>query len=403
MALFKALIHRPFALLWSGQTVSRLGDSIFYIALAWLVVEKTGSATVMGTVLIFAFIPMLLFVLIGGVAVDRFSPMKVMFASDLLSGAVIGLVALLAYSNRLELWHIFLAALVFGFVAAFFQPAYTAIVPEITPPEALPSANSLTSLSGQLTGVIGPALGATIVALGGYPAAFALDGLSFFISAACLLPLIPLATKRAVNPQGASALRDLREGIRTVFASPWLWMTITLFALTNVTASAPWNVALPLLVQRNLHADVDTLGILYSVSSLGMIMGAVWIGRLAVIRRRGLILYGSAIIWGLGTLAFGLPIPIMAIGLAALIRGLVLSASNLVWTNMLQELVPRQVLGRVSSIDYLGSFVFLPLGYAIMGYATDQIGAPLVFVIGGALTAVPSLAGLLHPAIRNLD
>lgn len=132
-------------------------------------------------------------------------------------------------------------------------------------------------------------------------------------------------------------------------------------------------------------------------------MGAVWIGRLAVIRRRGLILYGSAIIWGLGTLAFGLPIPIMAIGLAALIRGLVLSASNLVWTNMLQELVPRQVLGRVSSIDYLGSFVFLPLGYAIMGYATDQIGAPLVFVIGGALTAVPSLAGLLHPAIRNLD
>lgn len=403
MTMLKSLTHRPFALLWSGQTVSRLGDSIFYIALAWLVVEKTGSATVMGTVLIFAFIPMVLFALIGGVAVDRFSPMKVMFASDLLSGAVISLVALLAYANRLELWHIFLAALVFGFVAAFFQPAYTAIVPEITPPEALPSANSLTSLSGQLTGVIGPALGASIVALGGYPAAFALDGLSFFISAACLLPLIPLATQRVVSSQRPSALGDLREGIGTVIASPWLWMSITLFALTNVTASAPWNVALPLLVKGNLHADVGLLGVLNSTASLGMAIGAVWLGRLQSIRRRGVILYGGSIIWGLTTLAFGLPIPILVLGLAALIRGLVLSTSNLVWTNMLQELVPRHVLGRVSSIDYMGSFVFLPLGYAIMGYATDQIGAPLVFVIGGALTAVPSLVGLLHPAIRNLD
>lgn len=403
MTLLKSLTHRPFALLWSGQTVSRLGDSIFYIALAWLVVEKTGSATVMGTVLIFAFIPMVLFALIGGVAVDRFSPMKVMFASDLLSGAVISLVALLAYANRLELWHIFLAALVFGFVAAFFQPAYTAIVPKITPPEALPSANSLTSLSGQLTGVIGPALGASIVALGGYPAAFALDGLSFFISAACLLPLIPLATQRVVSSQRPSALGDLREGIGTVIASPWLWMSITLFALTNVTASAPWNVALPLLVKGNLHADVGLLGVLNSTASLGMAIGAVWLGRLQSIRRRGVILYGGSIIWGLTTLAFGLPIPILVLGLAALIRGLVLSTSNLVWTNMLQELVPRHVLGRVSSIDYMGSFVFLPLGYGIMGYATDQVGAPLVFVIGGALTAVPSLVGLLHPAIRNLD
>src|SRR5438552_8882265 len=181
-ALFKSLAHRSFALLWSGQTISRLGDSLYRVALAWWVLEQTGSATAMGTVLIFSFAPMLLFLLIGGVAVDRFPRVRVMLASDILRGAVVGLVALLALGGNLAIWHVYLASIVFGFVDAFFQPAYTAAVPEITPSEVLPSANSLTSLSGQLAGIAGPALGAAIVAMGGTPAAFALDALSFFIS-----------------------------------------------------------------------------------------------------------------------------------------------------------------------------------------------------------------------------
>lgn len=111
--------------------------------------EKTGSAVAMGAVLIFALSPMLLFLLLGGVAVDRFPRIRLMLASDLLRGGVVALVAALAFSDRLALWHIYLASLIFGFVDAFFQPAYVATVPDLTPEAAWPSANSLTSSAGR--------------------------------------------------------------------------------------------------------------------------------------------------------------------------------------------------------------------------------------------------------------
>ncbi len=232
MKLFSSLRHRSFALLWSGQTISSLGDSLYRVALAWWVLEKTGSATAMGTVLIFSMTPMLIFLLLGGVAVDRLPRILLMLGSDALRGIVSGVVAAMAFANVLEVWHIYIASIVFGFVDAFFQPAYVATVPEITPRESLNSANALTSLSRQLTGTVGPAIGATIVALGGTPLAFALDSASFFLSALCLLPIPPLAPPRADVPasERRSIVRDLREGLQAVLANPWLWVTITLAA-----------------------------------------------------------------------------------------------------------------------------------------------------------------------------
>src|SRR5919201_1459275 len=142
MNLFRSLRHRPFALLWSGQVISRVGDYLYQIALAWWVLEKTGSAAAMSAVFIFAFAPMLLFLLIGGVTVDRFPRVQVMYLSDLARGFIVCLVALLAWTQQLEIGHVYHASLVLGFVDAFFQPAYTAAVPELIPEADLPSANS---------------------------------------------------------------------------------------------------------------------------------------------------------------------------------------------------------------------------------------------------------------------
>jgi len=142
MNVLRSLKHRPFALLWTGQTTSRLGDSLYRIALAWWVLEKTGSAVAMGTVLIFSQIPLLLFLLIGGVVVDRLPRIRIMFVSDVLSGLVIAFVAVFAWFDLLQIWHIYIASMIFGFVEAFFFPAYQAVIPQITPPELLISANS---------------------------------------------------------------------------------------------------------------------------------------------------------------------------------------------------------------------------------------------------------------------
>lgn len=278
MSLFRSLRHRPFACLWGGQTVSRVGDYLYQVALAWWVLEKTQSAEAMSAVLIFAFAPMLLFLLVGGVAVDRFSRVKIMLASDLARGLIVGLVAALAFFDRLEVWHVYLASLIFGFVDAFFQPAFTALVPALTPPDDRHSANSLSSLSVQLGRIVGPALGAAGLSFFGAAGAFALNAASFFVSGALLLPLLAVYDRAASAPKPqasgearkASLFREAREGLDIILASPVLWASIITFALTNVTLAGPFSVALPFLVKEHLKADANTLGLLYAVSPSAM-------------------------------------------------------------------------------------------------------------------------------------
>jgi MFS family permease len=404
MALLQSLRHRSFAWLWGGQTISVLGDHLYQVALAWWVLEKTGSATAMGTVLIFSFAPMLLFLLIGGVAVDRFSRARLMIFSDLVRGVLVGLVALLAYNQQLELWHAYVASISFGLVDAFFQPAYTALVPEVAPREVLPSANSLSSMSRKLMGILGPALGAYLIRMGGTPLAFALDSASFFVSAMFLLPLLRFgAPSQSEARPKQGVLHEVREGIRTVFASPWLWITIVVAALANITQGGPFSVALPLLVKERLQDDVGALGLILSFFSLGSFTGALWMGRLSRIRHRGLLAYGAWAVGGLATLAMGLPLGLLGVALSALVVGVTLSIFGLVWTNTIQELVPRELLGRVSSVDYLGSYALLPIGYGLAGIGADHLGASTIFLLGGALTTALILLGLAHPAVRALD
>lgn len=224
------------------------------------------------------------------------------------------------------------------------------------------------------------------------------------ISAACLLPLLSGASspRDAAGP-ATSLLRDVREGIETVLQSPVLWITIAVSALTNITLAGPYSVAMPLLVKNHLAGDVGTLGILYAVFPVGYILGGVWIGRLSTIRHRGRIAYVGLMLAGLMLALFGLPVPVPALIVAALVNGAALETHSQVWTNILQDVVPSERLGRVASIDSLGSFALLPLGFAIAGWATDQLGPAAIFTIGGGMTALIALVALTHPAIRAFD
>ncbi|HVM73070.1 MAG TPA: MFS transporter [Anaerolineales bacterium] len=400
---FRALRLRPFALLWSGQTISRLGDRFYQVALVWWVLEKTGSAVVMGTVLIFFEVPMLIFALLGGALVDRWPRLPVMMLSDLLRGLTVGIMAALAYANLLQVWHIYVISLIFGMVDAFFQPAYRASVPEIVPVEHLPSANSLTSLSGEVCGIIGPALGAGMVALGGTSSAFALDALSFIISAVCLLPILRLSGSPRREERAGSILRDVRAGLGTVFASPWLWITIGVAGISNITYVGPMDVALPFLIKDHLHGQVGVLGLFYTCMSVGALLAAFWLGRTTRIRKRGLKMYGVWMLIGVMVVLIGLPISIPGVLAAAFVIGGANTALSLIWVNTLQEQVPRELQGRVSSVDFLGSSLLAPVGYAIGGWATAILGPVLIFIVGGILQTGLIGLGLLHPKIRALD
>jgi len=403
MKIFRAFSHRSFALLWSGQTISRLGDSLYTMALAWWVLQKTGSAAAMGGVLICATLPMILCLLFGGVAVDRFPRIRLMLSSDLLRGGVVIVIAFLAFQQWLELWHIFALSALFGIVDAFFYPAYRAIIPDLVPTELLPATNSLGSLSSQASQFIGPAIAAGIIALGGTWLAFALDGISFALSALCLvaLPQVPALRNLAEKEEGV--LQDIDKGIITVLHDPWLWLTLIIASVSTIFLVGPLEAALTLLIRQRFGDQVGILALLTSLSALGSIGAAFWLGQFKRLRRRGLLTYGAWLLASLMLLVVGLPLPLFGLGLAFFIQGASFEILGLAWVNTLQELVPANLLGRVSSIDYLVSSALLPIGYGLAGIAADRFGAPLIFLLGGAIAASTIALGLLHPAIRRVD
>jgi MFS family permease len=418
MNALRALKNRAFALMWTGQTISRLGDNLYRIALAWWVLEKTGSAIAMGTVLVFSQIPMLLFLLIGGVMVDRLPRIRVMFIADILCGLTVAFVAVFSWLDILEIWHIYIASAIFGFVEAFFFPAYQAVIPQITPPDQLVSANSLNGLSQRVTGIIGPALGAALVAIGGTSLTFGLNAISFFISAAFVFPILRTnldKIQKQVETSGESGeiqpsrkgfrqgFADLREGFKFVITVPWIWISILLFGFINITDSSPRAVAMPFLINDNLHAGVDLLGWFGSAQSLGFVIGMLILGQFVRLHKRGMLAYFSVMLEGAMLLPFAFLLPTPFLIAAMFIMGMSISVMALIWSHSLQELVPGSLLGRVVSIDALGSFVLLPIGYSIAGVLTDLLGAPAIFLIGGIGTIAITGLGLLHPAIRKFD
>lgn len=383
--------------------MSRVGDGVYKISLAWWVLEKTGSAVAMSKVLVCSVAPMLLFVLVGGAAGDRLSRVRVMLVADVARGVGISLVGVLAFRQELEVWHVYLVSILLGLASAFFQPSYAAVIPQLVPREALRSANSLTSLSKQVSDIVGPVIGAVVVKGVGTAAAFALNGGSFLLSAVCLIPLLqlPLEVRRSAGRQ--SVVGDIREGIGIVLASPYLWITIALASLLNITWSAPVIVALPFLIREDLRINVHSLGAAYSMMAAGSLVGTIWLGRSSRIRRRGRVAYGALLTMGIANIIVGLSTSAIGIGMVMFVSGAAASVFTLIWVNTQQELVPGELLGRASSIDTLTSALFFPVGVVLVGWGTDKIGAPLIFIVGGCLTFVLTAAALAHPAIKNLD
>src|SRR5215469_11916152 len=209
----RALRSPAFALLWSGQTISALGDGAFFIALAWQILVLTRSGTAMGIVLVAQSIPRVLFLLLGGVAADRLPRRLVMLWSDSGRAFLVGAIALLGWLGLLQFWILVVLALCFGLADAFFLPAYQSIPPLLVETEALTSANALTSLSQELSILLGPALGAALVAVAGVSGAFAFDSLTFLISALCLLALRMPAKSAALAQRAMASEGGLSGGV----------------------------------------------------------------------------------------------------------------------------------------------------------------------------------------------
>lgn len=411
----RALSSRPFALLWAGQTISALGDGAYFTALAWEVLLLTGSAGAMGLVLVASSTPRLIFLLIGGVTADRVSRRAVMLFSDAGRALAVLAIAILGWANVLQLWHLVALALLFGMVSAFFMPAYQSIPPQILDGELLSSANALTGLSRQVGQLLGPGIGAALVAISNPASAFAFDGLTFVVSACCLIALrLPEHARAAPKPLDSQdkrrglrgVLSDAREGLAYITGSTWLWVIIAVASVQNVGASG-FAVSLPKLVKDVFHQGVWLLGAIGIATAAGTIAGTLVVGQAPRLHRRGLLaclgLLGSFIAYTLFGVAFARAIEPVVVIIAAVIFGFGLGAFDIIWVTTLQELVPADKLGRVFSVDMLGSFALLPLGYAIIGALTDRVGPGMVFLAGGAINVALTLVALAVPGVRRLE
>jgi MFS family permease len=417
----RALRSQPFALLWSGQTISALGDGTFFTTQVWQVLLFTHSAVAVGIVAAAGLIPQLLFLVLGGVAADRLSRRSIMIISDVGRAAIVLVIAGLGWLHLLQLWHLVVLAILFGFVKGFFAPAYQAFLPQLATREDLSSVNALTSLSRQATLILGPPLAVTLIGVGGPAFSFGFDGLTFVISVFCLLLLrLPESTGNAAEQEkpaelasritASRALRqivlDVREGVVYVIGTPWLWISIVVGTLTNIGIAGSLDVAIPRLAQTITVGGIWLLGAMEAAMPAGQIVGTLLAGQLQEQMRRGWILYLSLAFASLALLVLGLPIPheilLFVAPLASAGFGLGLGAFSVLWVTLLQELVPQDKLGRVSSLDLLGSFSLIPLGFVLAGVLADQLGPASVFLVTGVVNVTLVALALTARSIRQL-
>ena len=433
----RALKSRPYAMIWLGQAISSLGDGIFYIALAWQVLLMTHSGTAMGIVLIAGMVPRLVFVLLGGVAADRLPRRLIILWSDGGRGLVVLLVSILGFAGLLQFWHLVIQSLIFGLVDGFFNPAILAITPDLVEKDDLPSANALVSLSVNLAQLLGPLLGAALIALISPIGAFAVNALSFFISVAFLLSIrfperhvartrqaqepagegvqVLEAGPQALVPEEAPAQRrgfrgviaDVKEGLVYVRSFTWLWVTTLDASIVNIGITAALSVATPKLVHDVYGQGAWLFGLISATGAIGSVIALLLIGQATRLKKRGLLSYLSMAVSSAGLVLFGLPFPRGAepvvASLASVLVGFGLAFFNTVFFTVLHETIPSDKLGRVISLDTLGSFAMIPLGDALGGILTDRLGPAFVFIFFGLFNLVNALIPLLVREVRELE
>jgi DHA3 family tetracycline resistance protein-like MFS transporter len=394
---------REFRLLWTGMTVSLLGDGIFTIALAWQVYEISNAPTALSIVGIAMTVPHILLLLLGGAVSDRVERRRVMIVADLVRGLAVAVFGFLSITGSLELWHIVVIAAAFGAGTAFFGPAFDAVVPDLVPEDILPQANSLDQLVRPAAWrMLGPALGGWLIAAWGPGVAFLIDAATFVVSVICLVMMHPVRAAPVADGEG-SILREIREGFRYVRSQRWLWGTFLAATFAYLAFLGPTEVLLPYVVKNDMGGSARDLGLIFAFGGIGAMASAVFVGSRPMPARNMTFIY---LVWTASTLmvaGYGLAtLPWQAMVVCLAFNALE-SAGTIVWVTTKQRLVPGRLLGRVSSFDWFISIGLLPLSFALTGPVTSVLGARATLIWAGVVGSAVTFAFLFLPGLRDVE
>ena len=400
-------------MLIGALAVSIFGSGMWAVAMVYQVIHIGGGPLELSLVAAAGSVGLVAFVLAGGIAADRVPQRLLIIAVEGTNLAVIATVSGLAMAGWLQLWHLVAGAFILGVGAAFFFPAYSAILPRILPPEDLLAANGMEgTLRPTLQQAAGPAVAGVVVAA--LSPSHAVTGVAVcHLLAFVILNFLGQHALRAPGngsehadtgtpgdgaakaPAKASFFSDLREGVSYTVRTPWLLWTLLWACISVLFLIGPIEVLLPFVIRDQLGGDSRMFGFLLAVMGVGSAVASLVTASVRLPRRY---LTVMMVCWGAGTLplaAVGLMDSFWLLALALFIFGATGSVGMVIWGTLLQRRVPPHLLGRVSSLDFFVSLALMPVSMALAGPAASVLPIWLIFLVAGGVCPVMAVAALL--------
>ncbi len=403
MPLPRAL--RPFStpqyrLLALALTLSLFGTGVWLVAVVWQVIELDGTPIDLSIVATGGAIGLVLAVLLGGVAADRIPQKRILATVEALKALTMAIIATLALTETLEVWHLALVSLALGMADGFFYPAYSAWLPSLLPAEELLAANGIEGvLRPAVMQAAGPAAASVAIAVLSPGLGFAIVALTQGIAAVALAVMrtTPVRREAATEPQHPleAVWIDLRDGVRYMLVTRWLLATLLFSSLLVLTIMGPIEVLLPFAVRDQTGGGAGAFALALAAFGIGGAVGSLAVASMRLPRRHLTIMIAG---WGIGCLPLaiiGITDQLWLMVIALFVCGLVFSGATVIWGTLLQRRVPPAMLGRVSSLDFFVALALMPVSMALAGPLGELVGIPIMFVIAGIAPLVLAALTLL--------
>ena len=376
-----------------------LGSAMAPVALAFAILNTLhGSPTDIGIVLATRQVVVILLLLFGGVWGDRLQRSRVMVGSNIISGLSQAIAAVLLLAVGATIWELAVLAAINGASTAFFFPASTGIIPQTVPPTMLQQANAALRLGLNATTVTGAAIGGILVAATNPGVAIAVDAVSYFVAA---IALTAMRLPAGLRMEDSSVLRELRDGWHDFWSRTWLWAIVLQFGILNAAESGAVNVLGPNVAKHQLGGPAGW-GLILTAQTVGLIVSGLVLLRW---RPRRLLLVATFGAFGIALppLALAGPLPLLGVMTFAFAAGLCTQVFGVLWGTATQQEIPQEKLSRLTSYDALGSWVLMPIGFAVAGPLAAVIGDRATFLAAAAIVVIASSLVLVSREVRTLE
>jgi len=387
---FPALTHDNFRIYWLGQCVSLIGTWMQNIGQTWLVFSITGSPLLVGLLGAIQFLPITIFSLFAGVVIDKYPKRTIILITQFTSMILAFTLSILVFTQTVRYEYILVLAFILGLSNTIDMPTRQSFTIELAGKEDLMNAIALNSATFNLARIVGPAIGALILASLGAEWCFLLNGLSFL---AVILSLLKIKVKPYVRKEVTNnVFREIKDGLKYIAREPSLLKTILMVLIIGIFVFN-FNVLIPVFTKDVLHQEEYVYGLLMSAIGVGSFMGALMVSLNSKSGPKARVLMGSAAVVSILLMLISFTRTYYYTGVLLVITGIFNILFSTTANSTLQINAKDEYRGRVMSVYSLVFAGATPLGNMFAGYAADKFGAHTAFLLTGLLTLI-SLIGL---------